>query len=118
MTHLCHAYGCPNPVPPSMFMCQRHWYLLRKPLRNAVWREYTPGQEKTKTPTLRYLCVQQFAIAAIALFEGKWDVAEIRMHLSLMLRSQIMGKDESDPLGWLPSKLLDKLVAAPRADDA
>jgi hypothetical protein len=48
-----------------MFMCKRHWFSLRKPLRDAIWREYRPGQENDKKPSLRYLCVQQRAIGEL-----------------------------------------------------
>lgn len=63
--HHCHAHGCNRAVPPRMFMCRAHWYALRPVIRHAIWREYVPGQENTKTPTLRYLAVQQRAIAEL-----------------------------------------------------
>ena len=66
MTHACHAHGCTTPVPPAMFMCRRHWHSLRKPLRDAIWREYRSGQEPTKDPSPRYLAVQRLAIAEVA----------------------------------------------------
>lgn len=55
MTHTCHAVGCTAPVPPKMFMCRQHWYALPKPLRDAVWAAYRPGQERDKRPSLHYL---------------------------------------------------------------
>lgn len=64
--HGCHAHGCELEVPPKLFMCRRHWYSLRKPLRDAIWREYRPGQERDKRPGPRYLAVQQLAIAELA----------------------------------------------------
>lgn len=63
--HACHAHGCEVQVPPAMFMCKEHWYALPKRLRDAVWREYRPGQENDKQPSLRYLAVQQRAIAEL-----------------------------------------------------
>ena len=64
--HACHAHGCSVQVPPELFMCRRHWYSLRKPLRVAIWREYRPGQEISKDPSPRYLAVQRLAIAEVA----------------------------------------------------
>ena len=44
MSHHCHATGCNVAVPPEMFACKRHWYLLPKRLRDAIWAAYRPGQ--------------------------------------------------------------------------
>jgi hypothetical protein len=49
-----------------MFMCRGHWYGLRKPTRDAIWREYRRGQELDKEPSLRYLAVQRFAVGEAA----------------------------------------------------
>lgn len=51
--HHCHAHGCTRAVPPKLFMCKSHWYALPKPVRDAVWREYRPGQERDKRPSDR-----------------------------------------------------------------
>lgn len=63
--HTCHAHGCDTSVPPSMFVCRRHWRALRPELRRAIWREYKAGQEVTKTPSLRYMAVQRRAVAEL-----------------------------------------------------
>lgn len=42
--HLCHALGCAVPVKPEMLMCRRHWFMVPKPIRDAVWAAYRPGQ--------------------------------------------------------------------------
>lgn len=65
MSHTCHAPGCSRQVPPKMFACRDHWYQLRKKTRDAIWREYRPGQENDKVPSLRYLAVQRFACAEL-----------------------------------------------------
>jgi hypothetical protein len=46
-----------------MFACRAHWFALPPKIRSAIWREYRPGQEITKTPSLRYLAVQRLACA-------------------------------------------------------
>lgn len=49
-----------------MFMCRQHWFSLRKPLRDAIWKEYRPGQENTKSPSARYMAVQKRAVGELA----------------------------------------------------
>ena len=44
MSHHCHATGCTAPVPPEMFACRRHWFMLPRPLRNDIWKTYRVGQ--------------------------------------------------------------------------
>ena len=63
MAHLCHAKGCPAPVPPKMFMCKPHWFMLPKATRDRVWAVYRPGQEITKDPSNAYMDVTTRAIA-------------------------------------------------------
>ena len=53
--HRCHAVGCDVAVPPKMFMCRRHWYMLPKRMRDAIWATYRPGQERDKNPSAEYL---------------------------------------------------------------
>ena len=69
--HLCHAKGCTTPVPPRMFMCRTHWYMLPKATRDAVWAAYVPGQERRKDPSPEYLQVVREAIRWLAAKEGK-----------------------------------------------
>lgn len=49
-----------------MAFCRPHWFSLRKPLQDAIWKEYKPGQENDKNPTARYLAVQRRAVAELA----------------------------------------------------
>jgi hypothetical protein len=46
-----------------MFMCRQHWFALPKSMRDAIWREYRPGQENDKRPSAEYLRVTREAIA-------------------------------------------------------
>lgn len=55
--HTCHWPGCPKEVTPALWGCQYHWYRLPKLLRDAIWKEYRPGQEVDKKPSIRYLVV-------------------------------------------------------------
>jgi hypothetical protein len=71
VTHECHATECHVEVPPRMLMCRRHWWMVPKPLRDAVWAEYRPGQEVDKRPSNEYMDAQRAAVAAVAEREGK-----------------------------------------------
>lgn len=69
--HICHAKGCEVPVPPKLFMCSTHWFMLPKEKRDAIWREYKTGQEIRKNPTAEYLRVMRECIKFVADKEGK-----------------------------------------------
>lgn len=64
--HTCHARGCNTPVPPRMFMCRTHWFMLPRSTRDLIWEHYTPGQEITKTPSPEYIEVAQAAVDWLA----------------------------------------------------
>lgn len=44
MAHECHATACNKHIPPQMFMCKFHWFLLPKNLRDKIWNTYRSGQ--------------------------------------------------------------------------
>lgn len=68
--HTCHAKECKTVVPPRMFMCKRHWYMLPKVDRDLIWALYSPGQEISKIPSLEYLEHAQECIDTVAQLEG------------------------------------------------
>lgn len=57
MSHVCHWPACPEEVPPRLWGCRRHWFTLPQILRAHILKEYQPGQEITKTPSVRYIAV-------------------------------------------------------------
>lgn len=59
MSHTCHAIGCDIPVPPKMFMCRTHWYMVPKHDRDLVWMLYRGGQEVDKNPSHEYVTETQ-----------------------------------------------------------
>lgn len=63
--HRCHATGCAAEIPPHLFMCRSHWFMVPKPLRREIWRLYRPGQEIDKHPSAEYLDAAKAAIAAV-----------------------------------------------------
>jgi len=71
--HTCHATGCKRPVPPRMFMCRRHWFMLPKGHRDAIWAAYRPGQEIDKRPSREYLHVARAAIRELERIEASHD---------------------------------------------
>lgn len=106
MRHTCHAHGCKTPVPPRMFMCRAHWFSLRKPTRDAIWREYRPGQEDDKRPSLRYLAVQRFAVGEAAFVpndEGAALATAVYMLDAERFRKKAIEAGLGDPLeGLIP----------------
>lgn len=59
--HTCHWPGCTAQVPPAMWGCRKHWFLLPKPIRDEIWRAYRPGQEETSTPSADYVAAARKA---------------------------------------------------------
>ena len=43
VNHECPADGCDRDVSADMLMCRGHWYMVPKPLRNAVWNAWRGG---------------------------------------------------------------------------
>lgn len=69
--HLCHAIDCEAAVPPRMHMCKRHWFMVPKALRDALWAAYVPGQERRKDPTSEYRRASALCVNAVAEKEGR-----------------------------------------------
>lgn len=55
MIHTCHWPNCPIEVPPKMWGCRKHWFMLPKGLRDLIWQTYVPGQEITKNLSREYI---------------------------------------------------------------
>ena len=70
MTHHCHAHNCTRSVPPKMFMCRTHWFMVPKDMQSAIWRTYRPGQEIDKRPSDDYLRAASAAVKKVAAKEG------------------------------------------------
>jgi len=107
MSHLCHAHGCQKPVPPSMLFCRPHWFKLRAITRNAIWREYRPGQEVDKNPSRRYMAVQRLAVAESAFRPHDEEAARIcAIYLVEAERwaQRAIAAGEGDPLSDLMNK--------------
>lgn len=104
--HTCHAHGCTRRVPPSMWGCRAHWFSLPKPIRDAVWREYRPGQESDKRPSFRYMAVQRLAVAHTAFKPNDPEAARIcagYMREAIAFQQAAIEKGLGDPLaGLLP----------------
>lgn len=69
--HTCHAFGCTVAVPPMLFMCKGHWFMLPRNLRDAVWHHYRPGQELRQVEVSEaYLDTVDICIDYVARLEG------------------------------------------------
>src|SRR5277367_866852 len=104
MSHTCHAHGCKKEVPPKMMCCFGHWTALRPAVRNAVWREYRIGQEDDKRPSLRYLAVQQLAVAELCFRPNSEEAARTALpylEASEKFRALAIINGHGDPLKYL-----------------
>ena len=73
--HHCHARNCLRQVPRKMLMCRRHWFMVPKALRNAVWATYVEGQEiGLAEPSKSWHGAADAAIAAVAEKEKREEV--------------------------------------------
>jgi hypothetical protein len=108
MSHTCHAPDCNTEVPPKMFMCKKHWFTLRKPIRDAIWQEYRSGQEVSKKPTFRYLAVQQLAIAEFVFRKNDERAAAQAAPYAMSAqtwREKAIAAGDGDPLEGLVSNM-------------
>lgn len=70
--HVCHAMDCDKDVPRRMLMCKPHWFMLPKPMRDAIWATYQPGQELGLVrPSAEYIANVRTAVGIVAEKEGK-----------------------------------------------
>jgi hypothetical protein len=70
VSHTCHATGCWAKVPPEMFACRRHWFMVPPKIRARIWRAYRPGQCDDMSPSKEYLRAAREAVIAVAAREG------------------------------------------------
>lgn len=66
MSHHCHATACKVEVPPEMFMCKRHWFMLAGWLRKKIWATYRPGQCDDMAPSRAYCEAARESVVYIA----------------------------------------------------
>lgn len=69
MSHHCHARNCTVATSPVMLMCGRHWYMVPRVLRVAVWSNYRAGQCDDKRPSEAWRGAAGAAIADVAELE-------------------------------------------------
>lgn len=114
--HVCHAEGCNVPVPPRMLMCSRHWRRVHADTQRAIWREYRPGQERDKSPSVRYLAVQTRSIAEAAFLPH--DEAAAALAARWILFSEIYRRKAIDDGAGDPLEYTGKPPAIDTAEQA
>lgn len=62
VSHQCPADGCAEVVPDQLLFCRKDWYLVPRPIRDAVTRAYAGG-EGLGTDALRH--AQDAAVGAV-----------------------------------------------------
>ena len=70
MSHTCHATNCKTEVPPAMWGCKRHWFMVPKDIRDRIWRSYRTGQCDDWNPSTEYCMAARDAVEAVASKEG------------------------------------------------
>lgn len=73
--HTCHWPSCGREVPPKLWGCRAHWYLLPKWIRNEIWKAYIPGQEERKDPSSEYVKIARIAHDWVLEYETKQRMA-------------------------------------------
>lgn len=64
--HDCAVRPCPVRIPRRMLMCVGHWRQVPKPLQDAVWATYKPGQERDgEQPSHDYRIAMHAAVQAV-----------------------------------------------------
>lgn len=84
-----------------MFACREHWYRLPQEFRDAIWREYRPGQERDKRPSERYLAVQCAARAMLASDRAEFERLAAD---ALVWRMAAFWSRSGDPFALLPAE--------------
>lgn len=107
MAHTCHAHECSHAVPPKMLMCAKHWRALPAKVQRAIWREYRSGQERDKSPSVRYLAVQRLAVMHSA-FKPNDEAAALvcanYLREAIAFQQAAIAEGAGDPLeGLVPS---------------
>lgn len=78
MPHECHAIECGAEIAPKLLFCLKHWRMLSKKLKDLIWENYRPGQERDKKPSRAYLFYQRQAVNDVARREGKAPLEEFK----------------------------------------
>jgi hypothetical protein len=93
-----------------MFACRGHWASVRKVLQDAIWREFREGQEVDKRPSLRYLAVQQRAVAELAFKPNDEEAARVAAEYlvnSERFRKAAIDAGAGDPLAGIARRIID-----------
>lgn len=69
--HTCHARGCDVHVKPEMLLCKKHWFMVPKKIRDAVWANYRAGQCDDMSPSKSWMTAASAAIGFVARLEKK-----------------------------------------------
>lgn len=70
MCGACHATKCNVRVPPEMWGCRKHWFMVPKVIRDRIWVTYRHGQCDDMRPSKAYCMAARDAVIAVAEKEG------------------------------------------------
>lgn len=60
--HDCPAPGCDKRVPFHILACKTHWYMIPKPVRDKLWREYDENFGETSYFKARAECLSVLGV--------------------------------------------------------
>lgn len=84
MSHHCHATACLVPVPPTMLMCRKHWFMVPTGLQRRVWATYRKGQCDDMNPSNDYCEAARAAVVVVANLEGR--TPDVRLYDCFLAR--------------------------------
>jgi DNA polymerase III epsilon subunit-like protein len=96
--HHCHAHGCKTACKPEFLMCPPHWRKVPKPIADAVWQAYRPGQCDDKSPSIAWQVAADMAILAVARAEKKGP------RVIAMLEMRLENTERAETEAWLRGK--------------
>jgi hypothetical protein len=47
MKNVCHALMCNKKIGATMLMCKKHWFMVPKNLRDAIWETFFNGNRES-----------------------------------------------------------------------
>lgn len=69
--HHCHVRTCRTECPPEHLMCAAHWKKVPKPLQEAVYKHYRPGQCEDMNVSPEWVEAAEAAISYVEALERR-----------------------------------------------
>jgi len=103
--HTCHATGCDKRVPPKMFACRYHWFLLPLFMRNTIMLTYRDGQCDDWMPSRKYCEAAKAAVEWLAKKENREP--DVRVYVHFMLAADIREEESHKAVAAAACRAID-----------